>query len=120
MSNHFISLPVAIQMTTLYRNQKDNILKQELIGKSLLPLSETFDAAAFSAVLSNPDCKSLRIYYGMSDDLKVHAIIVGVNEKDEDIIPAQTTIGSISGNTGLIEVGIQCPPQCPPSSPLNG
>ena len=77
--NHFISLDQAIQMTTLYRQQKENILSPEYRDKNILSICETFDAAPFLTVLAKPGCVSLRIYYGMSDDLKVHAIIVGVN-----------------------------------------
>lgn len=119
--NHFIPLDQAKQMTGLYRQNRESILKPELQGQDLLSICETFDAASFRTVLEQQGCESLRIYYGMSDDKKVHAIIVGVNANNEDILP---TVASGSGNTtteesGILEVGIQCPPACPPESPLN-
>lgn len=124
--NHSIPLNQAIQMTTLYRQEKENILSPEYKGKNILSICETFDAAPFLQILNNPLCKSLRVYFGMSDDLKVHAIFVGVNEKNEDMLPA-----AVSGTSGLtsdettedgsiiVEEGILCPPNCPPPSPLN-
>ncbi len=105
--NHFIPLAQAKQMTALYRLQKENILSDPFKGKDILSICETFDAAPFLTVLNNPECKSLRIYFGMSADLKVHAIIVGVNENNEEILQGDS----------IIEEGIQCPPICPKPPP---
>jgi hypothetical protein len=116
--NQFISLDEAIKMTELYRREKQNILKDEYKGKDLLSISETFDGTTFLTILAKPGCKNLRIYYGMTADLKIHAIIVGVNEKNEDLLPeTQSTI--VTTENVLGEQGILCPPLCPPSSPLN-
>ncbi len=60
----------------------------------------------------------------MSVDLKVHAIIVGVNANNEDILPQATASTSANATSGddddIIEAGVICPPICPPPSPLNG
>ena len=103
-------------MTELYRGQKENILSPEYKGKDILSICETFDSEPFYLILGKPECKRLRIYYGMSEDLKVHAIIVGVNENNEDILPVPgiTTITNDIGEQGQL-----CPPICPPPSPLN-
>lgn len=105
--NHFISLTQAKQMTALYRSQKENILSDSFKGKDILSISETFDSAPFLTVLNKPECKSLRIYFGMSDDLRIHAIIVGVNANNEEILEGEN----------IIEDGIICPPICPPPPP---
>ena len=103
-------------MTTLFRSQKEMILGPNFQGQSILPLSESFDAEIFKTLLESPGCVRVRIYYGMSADLKLHAIIVGVNDKDEDIIPVDedTLVGE-----PIIEESVRCPPNCPPASPLN-
>ena len=121
--NQFIPLDQARQMTALYRAQKEGILSSVFRGHDLLSICETFDAQALLSVLNTPGCASLRIYFGMNDDFKVHAILVGVNENDEDMLP-QTLSNSLRASsngttTGIIENGIVCPPTCPPSSPLN-
>lgn len=96
--NHIISLEQAITMTGLYRSS---------IPEGM-PVSETFELASVSALLSQPGCTALRIYYGKKEDGTVHAILVGVNEKGED-----STEGI------LLEEGARCPPICPSNSPLN-
>lgn len=120
-TEHFISLQKGIEMTTLYRLQKENILALPFKNLNILPLSETFDRAAFDALLAETGCTSVRIYYGMSEDLLVHAIIVGVNEKNEDILPSSTESASNSEvNNVVVELGVRCPEDCGTPSPLNG
>ncbi len=114
-----IPLHQAIKMTTLYRKEKENILNPSFRNKNILTLSETFDHADFNTILSQPNCAALRIYYGMDDSLQVHAIIVGVNDKDEDILPAESPAATDGGGS-ISEEGTRCPPICPPGSPLNG
>lgn len=119
---HFISLEKAKTMTALYRRERGNVVNPEHAQKGTLALSETFDAEPFRVILTNPDCTGLRIYYGMDDTHKIHAIIVGVNAKNEDILPGETTIGAVGAATvdaTIIEDGTWCPPICPVTSPLN-
>jgi hypothetical protein len=78
----------------------------------------------------------VRIYYGMDDTLGLHAIIVGVDAQNRDILPAATTSTTLSSSTlstatttedgvttdetGIIlDEGIRCPPTCPPPSDMN-
>ena len=114
--SHFISLQQAIEMTTLYRSQRENVLAPGL--KGILLTCETFNRTAFDALLAEPDCVGIRIYFGMDKDLTVKLIVVGVNEKDEDILPSASSTAE-DGKT-ISENGLPCPPVCPPSSPLNG
>ena len=63
----------------------------------------------------------------MDGEPGVHAIIVGVDAKDQDILPAVAARSTSEpsgeeGNeeeTGIVETGQRCPPDCPPPSPLN-
>lgn len=107
--NHEISLQEAIAMTTLYRNNKP----------SNFPICETFDVDSITKLISTEGCKFLRIYYGMKEDMEADAILVAVNADEEDILPSSNDITSDTNNIILVEDGIRCPPDCPPSSPLN-
>jgi hypothetical protein len=118
--NHFISLQEAIDMTSLYRNQREDILKTEFQNQGILPLSEAFDRSAFDTVLAKEGCAGLRIYYGMSEDFKVHAIIVGTDENGHDILPESSGAfnEAETGDDYIIEKGNRCPDICPDDSPL--
>ena len=116
-NNHFISLPAAAAMTALYREERENILATSYKNQNILPLSETFDRAIIDAILGQEGCTGFRIYYGMSEDYLVHAILVGVNEDNEDILPS---INSLLEATDIVgEQSVRCPEDCPPPSPLN-
>ncbi|MCW3074284.1 MAG: hypothetical protein JWP69_1353 [Flaviaesturariibacter sp.] len=120
--NHFISLALAEQMTGQYRTSYQTILKPEFEGDGILPLCESFDRAPFDTLLSKPGCTGLRIYYGMDEALKIHAIIVGTNEAGEDMLTTANTSGLSSAAEPveeIIEKGNRCPDICPPESPLN-
>lgn len=116
-NDHFISLGKAVDMTTLYRDDREAILATQWQNKNILPLSETFNRAAFDTLLAKEGCEGIRIYYGMDEDSKVHAVIVAVNEDNEDILPALSALTLIAED--IVEEGQRCPELCPPSSPLN-
>lgn len=102
---HQITLEQAIQMTAFYRFT----MPEGMVN------AETFAKESILILLKQPDCVSFRIYYGRKEDNTIHAILVGVNEAGEDILPL------LNANSGLIlEEGERCPPFCPLSSPLNG
>ena len=114
--SRFISVEKAIEMTTLFRAQKDVILADDYKGQDILVKSETFSREQAEKLLAKPGCTQLRIYYGMSQDLKMHALLVGVNANGEDILlNAQLN----SDNESVVEDAQRCPPFCPPASPLN-
>lgn len=116
--SHFISLQEGIDMTSLYRTEKENILKTQFQNQNILPLSESFDRAPFDTVLAKSGCQGLRIYYGMNENLKIHAIIVGVDGQGNDMIPEQNS-SLTEEEEDLIEKGNRCPDLCPNESPLN-
>lgn len=123
MSNHFISLSQAVEMTTRYRSRKETILEPEYRGKNTLLLAETFTRDAFDALLAEDGCVSIRVYFGMTEDLQVRTIFVGVNKDDEDLLPPidaglkvqETT----TGTNRIVEEGAPCPEFCPKRSALN-
>ena len=90
MSNHFISLVAAKEMTKRYRESIDTLVTSEYKGSMLF--SETFDADAIQAILNQPDCVSFRTYFGMKENKTVCVIHIGVDAAGNDII------NSLSGN----------------------
>lgn len=93
--NHLITLANAAAMTSRYRAEKSTILNSEYASTNVLALSETFDIAAVDEILKQDGCTGFRIYYGMDEDLNVHAILVGVNEDDEAMVPEVFAFGGI-------------------------
>lgn len=119
MPNNLITLDAASKMTALYRREMNNILAVPFKGQNILAISETFGRTAFDYLLKEADCTAVRIYYGMSDDMKVHAIVVGVNKDNEDILPGTSLAGGSETDPVIIEEAFRCPDYCPPKSPLN-
>jgi hypothetical protein len=115
----FISLDQAVAMTTLYRQQKETVLAPPFKGQDILCISETIERSFFESLLANPECMKLRIYYGMDKELKIHAIIVGVNKSNEDILPAKVAGKLLDPGSGIIDEAQRCPTDCAPPSPLN-
>lgn len=116
-TDHVISLQTAIDMTTLYRANRETILNTSYQGKNVLPLSETFNRGAIDALLATTNCAGIRIYYGMDEDDKVHAILVAVNSSNEDLLPGNSL--TEDEDPIIVELGQRCPPVCAPQSDLN-
>ena len=110
----FIVLSEAIDMTRLFRGMKESILHGDYQGLQILPQCETFDAAQVKSMLGNTNCVGMRIYYGMDENKKIHGILVGVDNEGKDILPENEQAGNY-----ILERGIRCPDNCPPTSPLN-
>ncbi len=115
--SHLIDRSAAIAMTTTFRANREAVLDSTRRGHDILPLSETFNRQDIDSLLAQPGCAGLRIYGGMDEDKRFHAILVAVNEENEDMLD---TTSLIEGEDDvLIEVGQRCPPACPPPSVLN-
>jgi len=111
MANHFIDLKRAIELTSIYRNNKGSMVTPDF--SESLHISETVDAAAIKAILDQPGYVKFRSYFGMDEEKKICLIFVGVNANDEDMVEGVHAQGV------LVEYGKTCPPLCPPASPLN-
>jgi hypothetical protein len=116
--DHLITLQQAIEMTSLYRKVKEDILKPEYQDKNILNIAETFNRSIFDKLLATPGCSSIRIYFGMNPDQQLRCILVAVNDKNEDILPSGTTT-SADEEPVIGEDGLTCPPICGTTSPLN-
>lgn len=111
----FISLEKAIEMTQRYRQNKNTVIASSHAGKDILANSDKFDRKVFETLLARPNCKAIRVYYGMREDLKICPIVVAVDANDLDILPAS----SAAEGDDIGDDTIRCPPICPPPSPLN-
>ena len=118
-SSHFISLEKAVEMTKRYRQNREAVTNPNYAGKDILALSDKFDKSVFEILLSKPSCSGIRIYYGMDIDLKIHPIVVAVNEKNEDILPGSGASSTLDDGDDIGDDTLRCPPICPPGSPLN-
>jgi hypothetical protein len=125
--NNLISLDQAKAMTSLYRAERDNILKPEYLGRNILLTCETFDRAAYDKLLAYPGCVGVRIYFGMNEALQVKCILVGVDGDNKDILPEAIPAGLMNSSTiegddeedpAIVELGQSCPPVCPEPSEL--
>jgi hypothetical protein len=120
--SHFISLAQAVEMTTVYRAEKENILSPAFKGKQTLPFCETFNREAFDRLLAEDGCVGLRFYYGMDELFNIHIIAVGVNAENENLLPKSDEnlrSSSLSAEDHVIvEDSQRCPDDCPPPSPL--
>jgi hypothetical protein len=101
MSN-FITLTEAQDMTTRYRNSVDDMLTSSYQGALLN--CETFDASAVQDLLDQSGCEKFRVYFGMDENNKVRAIMVGVGADNEDILNGSSSL--------IVEKGTTCPDIC--------
>ena len=116
----FISLQQAVEMTTRYRQNKDRVINSQYAGMDILALCDKFDRTTFDTLLEKTDCSAIRIYYGMDESLKIHPVVVAVNESDEDILPDSSLGSNLEVEDDDIgDDALRCPPYCPPPSPLN-
>ena len=116
--SHFITPDEAITMIGVYRDMREQLLKPEYSGQNILCNSETFTVADVQAVLNQPGCKGLRIYYGMKPDLTIHAILVATDAAGKDLVKKNKTNGD--EDDLILEEGKRCPPQCSDDDLLNG
>ncbi len=112
---HSIPLKDAVIMNRTYRIMKEIILDPRFQNQDILPVCETFDSTAITDLLGQPGCKALRIYYGMDAENKVHAVLVGVDGEDNDMLPPTDDESGVE----ILENGARCPLVCPPNSVLN-
>jgi hypothetical protein len=116
---HSIPLATAVEMTKRLRENRNTILAEQYQRQDIVAICETFDADSIQAILTQDGCVSLRIYYGMDESLKMHAILVGADINGKDILPPQADAAANSPIGEIMEDGLRCPTMCPPPSPLN-
>ena len=118
--SHRIPLEQAKVMVLRYNEKKNEILNPDLETENILPISETFRKDAILAYLSKDFVHAIRIYYGMSENNEIHAIIIGVDKDGNDILPKTSQRGHGHPPGGdddegeIFEDAVRCPSTCPP------
>ena len=107
---HQITLAQAIDYTTRFRENPSEDT----------PYSETYLASSVKALLDQDGCHSFRIYLGRKADNRICSILVAVAENGQDILPSNNPALLADDEGIILEDAFQCPPICPPPSPLNG
>lgn len=111
--SQFITLEEAQLMTAHYRKEHEIMLQPDYRDRGILPLTEIFHKDVVEKLLSRPEVSGLRIYYGMTPDSRVHAILVGVTAEGKPILPKSGTELNVSAEEGyLAERAIRCPDDC--------
>jgi len=110
MIQHQITLAQAIDYTTRFRENP---------GVDL-PYSETYLGSSIKAVLDQNRCHSFRIYLGRKADNRICSVLVAVDENGYDILSPNNPTATKEDEGIILEDAFQCPPLCPPPSPLNG
>jgi len=119
VGSHFIKPETALEMIRLYRKNKENILAPEFKEKNLLCFSETFNGLDVESLITQAGCRGLRIYYGMKDDLQVHAILVGVDANGNGLFYRNANVMELIPLDLIMEDGQRCPPACNDDDLLN-
>lgn len=100
MSNnpHVISLDEAKQMTHAYQNST------QFQG---MTIACKIDKEAYQLVMNQPNCVSVRTYFGLNSEEKLTIVVVGVDAEGEDMTDGV-----------LVNRGQDCPNFCNIDSPL--
>lgn len=97
-NTHVISLDEAKAMTHAYQNA------QQFQG---LTVSCMIDKDAYQLVLDQPNCVSVRTYFGLNSEEKLTIVVVGVDAEGEDMTEGV-----------LLDMSHLCPVNCPKDSKL--
>lgn len=106
----YLSLEDGAAFTATFRQTRDLLIEDGKVTQAFLPLSETFEKGHVETLLGQSGCAGIRAYLG-EDNGEMKLILVGVDGNDEDILP--------TGGEKILDKGIRCPANCPPSSALN-
>jgi hypothetical protein len=110
--SNLIPVKKASEMIARYRENKETILASDYKNTDVLAFSETFNADDVKLLLSQPGCVGFRIRYGMDDKLWIHAILVGVDSKGNDIVIQNPGFGLKDEGEYVVEDALRCPPDC--------
>lgn len=137
--NHVISLKEAIDFTTRFRKTVDTLNTHCPPFKDSFRVghSEAFNRDSYYLLLKQKDstgspAAGIRIYYGLDDKGVMKLVMVPYDKNGNDIIKHLVSVGdkpvpgvsaakteslAVDGAQAM-ETGQLCPPNCPPTSPL--
>jgi hypothetical protein len=94
--NHQISLSTAAALTKRHQAANPKAAK-----------AEAFHGDQVAALLRQPGCVGMRVYYGLNADGTAAVVLTGMDSSDNDL-------------TGtILEYGFPCPPYCGGGNTLN-
>ena len=117
-ANNLIPLEKAKKLTAFFKEERDNLINPGIYSQDVIPFSETFDRRAIDQLLALDGCVGIRIYTGLDEEFKLRLILVGVNDKGQDLIIPDPTEGAGTEVGLVVEEGARCPPFCPTDSLL--
>jgi hypothetical protein len=118
-ASNLIALSKAKQLKSFFKAQKGLLINPKISAKDVIPDSETFNRTAIDRLLAIPGCVGIRIYTGLDEEFKLHSILVGVNDKGEDLIIPSVTENNAEEGGEVVEEALRCPPICPLTSKLD-
>lgn len=81
-----------------------------------------FYAKGLAELLAQPGVHGMRIYHGLDKNGAYRMVLVGVDEKGNDIVKAAPKRGTAkaraAGDAFLLDTHFPCPPYCATDSPL--
>lgn len=99
-----ISLEKATKWTKRYRKSKDyeeDPVKAHFFGCDII-----------EKILAEPGCKGIRIYYGLNEKKEKQLLLVGCNDKGNNILKAEIA-GKDGGDAIIADESVRCPNMCP-------
>jgi len=84
--------------------------RKENEGNPKVLYSETFDKDLIQELLNEPGCAGIRIFNSIDDEGQLQFILVGVDKKGKNILPANDE--STTDPELIVEWGQRCPPIC--------
>jgi hypothetical protein len=100
-----IDLSTARQWAQNYRTANPNDTESHYFGRNVL-----------DQILAQPGCTGIRIYYAMNDKKEKELLILGVDNKGDNMLPSFS--GLAPGDMSIMDNSWPCPPYCPPGGNL--
>jgi hypothetical protein len=103
-----IALDIAKSWTANFREQNQDGTIAHFFGNEIL-----------NQILSEEGCVGIRMYYAIDDKGERQLLLVGVNAKGDNLLPATVVGGRIEDGGNIIaDLSYPCPTYCPPRDTL--
>lgn len=95
-----ITLEQAKRWTKRYRKENDGAVRAHFYGCDQI-----------RALLDEPGCVGIRIYYAIDDEGRRKLVLVGADAEENNLVPKEQ--GKDDNPYRLLNDGVDCPPSCP-------
>lgn len=75
-------------------------------------ISHYYGRDTLDQILAQTGCKGIRVYYGINENRQKELLVVGVDNKGNNMLPASSTLAP--GDNSIMDNSWPCPPICPP------